>query len=86
MNKARTVKKYPNRRLYDLQLKRYITLHDIRKLVLEHIDFVVVAANARTDITDQVLLQVLTANHRRKSPIDRAFLTQAIRAQAATDA
>jgi len=42
MSEPRTIKKYPNRRLYDTVESRYITLADIRRLVLERIDFVVV--------------------------------------------
>ena len=41
MSEPRTIKKYPNRRLYDTVESRYITLADIRRLVLERIDFVV---------------------------------------------
>ena len=42
MNEPRTIKKYPNRRLYDTVESRYITLDDIRALVLERVDFVVI--------------------------------------------
>ncbi len=38
----RVVKKYPNRRLYDTVESRYITLADIRRLVMDKIDFVVI--------------------------------------------
>ena len=42
MNEPRVIKKYPNRRLYDTVESRYITLADVRKLVVEEIDFVVI--------------------------------------------
>src|SRR5689334_25193760 len=41
MSEPRTIKKYPNRRLYDTVESRYITLADIRRLVIDRIDFVV---------------------------------------------
>ena len=41
MNTARIIKKYPNRRLYDTEDSRYITLVDVRELVLKKIEFVV---------------------------------------------
>ena len=44
MSEPRVIKKYPNRRLYDTVESRYITLADVRKLVVERIDFVVVIA------------------------------------------
>ncbi len=42
MSDPRVIKKYPNRRLYDTVESRYITLADVRRLVVEKIDFVVV--------------------------------------------
>ena len=42
MSEPRVIKKYPNRRLYDTVQSKYITLSDIRSLVLERIDFVVI--------------------------------------------
>ena len=42
MSEPRVIKKYPNRRLYDTVESRYITLADVRRLVVEKIDFVVV--------------------------------------------
>jgi polyhydroxyalkanoate synthesis repressor PhaR len=39
---ARTIKKYPNRRLYDTEESRYITLADVRNLVISKINFVVI--------------------------------------------
>ena len=41
MSESRIIKKYPNRRLYDTVESRYITLADIRRLVIERIDFTV---------------------------------------------
>ena len=45
MNKSlRVIKKYPNRRLYDTANSGYITLADVKQMVLDHVDFQVVDA------------------------------------------
>ena len=51
MSEPRTIKKYPNRRLYDTVESRYITLADIRRLVIDRIDFVVMDKKTQEDIT-----------------------------------
>ena len=56
---TRIIKKYPNRRLYDTETSSYITLADIKKLVLEHIEFQVVDAKTRDDLTRSILLQII---------------------------
>ena len=55
----RTIKKYPNRRLYDTTTSSYITLLDVRKLVLENIDFKVEDAKSKDDLTRSILLQII---------------------------
>ena len=60
MSESRTIKKYPNRRLYDTELSRYITLADLRKLINEGVDFEVHDANSGDDITRTILLQIIT--------------------------
>ena len=59
MRETRIIKKYPNRRLYDTEESRYITLAEIRQLVQEDIPFQVMERKTQTDITTQVLLQVI---------------------------
>jgi len=59
MSDPRVIKKYPNRRLYDTVESRYITLADVRRLVVEKIDFVVVDKKNNADITRSILLQVI---------------------------
>ncbi len=59
MTALRIIKKYPNRRLYDTELSRYITLADVRKLVMQGIAFKVVDANSNEDITRSILLQII---------------------------
>lgn len=59
MREPRIIKKYPNRRLYDTEESRYITLSEIRQLVQEDIPFQVIERKTQSDITTQVLLQVI---------------------------
>lgn len=57
---TRVIKKYPNRRLYDTAESRYVTLSDIRNLVLNETDLVVIDRISGADITRLVLLQVVS--------------------------
>jgi len=80
MHNPRTIKKYPNRRLYDSVESRYITLADLKTLVLEQIEFTVVERNSQQDITNAVLLQVLAEGERSETPLfNRNLLLQLIR-------
>ena len=56
---VRIIKKYPNRRLYDTTTSVYITLADIKKLVLENIEFRVEDAKTKNDLTRSILLQII---------------------------
>ena len=56
---VRIIKKYPNRRLYDTTTSIYITLADVKKLVLENIDFKVEDAKSKDDLTRSILLQII---------------------------
>ena len=55
----RIIKKYPNRRLYDTETSSYITLTDVKKLVLDHVDFKVEDAKSHEDLTRAILLQII---------------------------
>ncbi len=55
----RTIKKYPNRRLYDTANSGYITLADVKQMVLENIEFQVVDAKTGEDLTRSILLQII---------------------------
>ena len=55
----RVIKKYPNRRLYDTATSSYITLADVKKLVLENIAFKVEDAKSHEDLTRSILLQII---------------------------
>jgi polyhydroxyalkanoate synthesis repressor PhaR len=80
MSEPRVVKKYPNRRLYDTVESRYITLADIRRLVVEQIDFLVIDKKSQADITRSILLQVIAEQEHGSQPMmSREFLSQVIR-------
>jgi polyhydroxyalkanoate synthesis repressor PhaR len=80
MSEPRVIKKYPNRRLYDTAESRYITLADIRRLVVERVDFVVVDKKNQQDITRFILLQVIAEQEHSNQPmLSREFLAQMIR-------
>ena len=55
----RIIKKYPNRRLYDTHTSSYITLADVKKLVLDHTEFKVEDAKSKEDLTRAILLQII---------------------------
>jgi polyhydroxyalkanoate synthesis repressor PhaR len=59
-NLKRVIKKYPNRRLYDTEESRYVTLCDIRKLVVEEVGFCVIDKKTGDDLTRSILLQIIT--------------------------
>lgn len=59
MPAERLIKKYPNRRLYDTSESRYITLEEVREMVLKEIPFKVVDRQSNEDITRNILLQII---------------------------
>jgi polyhydroxyalkanoate synthesis repressor PhaR len=65
----RIIKKYPNRRLYDTAISSYITLEDVRHLVLEQKSFCVRDARTDQDITRSILLQIIIEQEERHEPI-----------------
>lgn len=80
MSQSRVIKKYPNRRLYDTEESRYITLADVRDLVLNKIDFVVIDKKSGQDITRSILLQVIAEQELKGEAImSEDFLSQVIR-------
>ena len=79
-SESRIIKKYPNRRLYDTEESRYITLADVRRLVMDKVDFVVIDKKSQQDITRSILLQVISEQEQEGDPIlSRDFLSQIIR-------
>lgn len=82
MSQIRTIKKYPNRRLYDTHESRYVTLRDLRRLVLEGIPFEVIDRHNGATITEGILLQVLTETESDSVPVlSASVLRRLIRLQ-----
>jgi polyhydroxyalkanoate synthesis repressor PhaR len=81
MNKSiRVIKKYPNRRLYDTANSGYITLADVKQMVLEHIDFQVIDAKSGDDLTRSILLQIILEEESAGMPMfSSEMLAQMIR-------
>jgi polyhydroxyalkanoate synthesis repressor PhaR len=80
MAAVRLIKKYPNRRLYDTQTSTYITLADVKQLVLEHEDFQVLDAKSGQDLTRPILLQIILDEESGGVPMFSAqMLSQIIR-------
>src|SRR5207247_214133 len=55
----RIIKKYPNRRLYDTDTSSYITLAEVKQLVMENEPFTVRDAKSNSDLTRSILLQII---------------------------
>jgi polyhydroxyalkanoate synthesis repressor PhaR len=58
-SRQRLIKKYPNRRLYDTKTSSYITLADVKQMVLKQEEFRVVDAKSGDDLTRPILLQII---------------------------
>ncbi len=80
MSKVRIIKKYPNRRLYDTEISKYITMENLKNLVLEGIDFKVIDVKSEEDLTRSVLLQIIAEQEHGGEPIfSTESLTKIIR-------
>lgn len=81
MADKRLIKKYPNRRLYDTAISSYVTLEDVKALVLDSVDFEVTDAKTGTDLTRTILLQIISEEEEEGEPIfSSELLAQIIRA------
>lgn len=69
MTEPRIIKKYPNRRLYDTELSRYITLADLQNLVVEGVPFAVRDTSSGNDITRMILLQIIAEQESGGEPL-----------------
>ncbi len=77
---VRVLKKYPNRRLYDSQTSSYITLSDVKAMVLASTEFEVRDAKTNEDLTRSILLQIILEEETGGAPIFSApMLSQLIR-------
>ena len=80
MTTPRIIKKYPNRRLYDTEISSYITLEEIRQLVLDDEEFEVRDAKSGEDLTRSVLLQIISEHEEKGQPmLSPQLLSQIIR-------
>jgi polyhydroxyalkanoate synthesis repressor PhaR len=66
---GRLIKKYPNRRLYDTKTSAYITLADVKQLVLDNEEFTVADAKTEEDLTRSILLQIILEEEASGAPI-----------------
>ena len=77
---SRLIKKYPNRRLYDTQTSAYVTLVDIKNLVMTGDAFSVVDAKTEDDLTRNILLQIILEEEAGGAPVfSSQMLSQIIR-------
>ena len=80
MAATRVIKKYPNRRLYDTEISSYITIEDVRQLIVDNEDFEVRDARSGEDLTRQVLLQIIAEHEQDGEPmLSTQVLSQIIR-------
>jgi polyhydroxyalkanoate synthesis repressor PhaR len=77
---VRVIKKYPNRRLYDTEISSYITIEDVRQLVVDGEDFQVRDARTGEDLTRCVMLQIIAEHEQDGAPVlSTQLLAQIIR-------
>ena len=80
MADERIIKKYPNRRLYDTERSKYITVSDVRSMVLRGVRFKVIDSNTKENITRQILMQIIIEEEAAGKPLFSAdMLSQLIR-------
>ena len=80
MADERIIKKYPNRRLYDTARSKYITISDVRDMVLSGVRFKVIDSNTKENITRQILMQIIIEEEAAGKPLFSAdMLSQLIR-------
>ena len=66
---VRTIKKYPNRRIYDTHDSKYITINDVRDMVVNGIEFKVIDTQSKKDITRSILLQIIIDQESESDPL-----------------
>ncbi|TAA23704.1 polyhydroxyalkanoate synthesis repressor PhaR [Pseudoxanthomonas winnipegensis] len=80
MAAIRIIKKYPNRRLYDTEISSYITIEDVRQLIVDGEEFEVRDAKSGEDLTRLVLLQIISDQEQDGEPLlSTQLLSQIIR-------
>jgi polyhydroxyalkanoate synthesis repressor PhaR len=76
MTTERLIKKYPNRRLYDTEESRYITLAEVKDLVMNAVAFRVVDSQTEADITRAILLQIIMEQEAGGTPLFTAAMLE----------
>ena len=80
----RTIKRYPNRKLYDLERKRYVTLDDIAEMIQEGNDIQVIDHESGEDLTSITLSQIIFEREKKQSGfLPKSILTALIRTSSA---
>ncbi len=80
VGEKRIIKKYPNRRLYDTAISGYITIADVKQMIIEYSDIQVIDAKTGIDLTRQVMLQILLEEEGGGTPLlNDEMLCQMIR-------
>lgn len=80
MSHKRIIKKYANRRLYDTEDSRYVTLKDIKNIIALGVDVSIIDETTSEDITRALLLQIVSEQELGGSPLlNEAVLNQLIR-------
>jgi len=82
MSEPRLIKKYPNRRLYDTELSRYITIDDVRGLIAARTQPRIIEQRSGRDITRSVLLQVIAEQEQGSDASrEQSIATKAVEAR-----
>ena len=77
---AYVIKRYSNRKLYDLQVSRYVTLADLAEMIRAGKEISVVDATTEADLTAVTLIQIILENERnRRAALPTAFLHHLIK-------
>lgn len=76
-----TIKKYPNRRLYDTSQSQYVNLETIKQMVMRHTEFQIVDSKTDEDLTKSILLQIISEQETndKQSLLTNQVLKQLIR-------
>jgi polyhydroxyalkanoate synthesis repressor PhaR len=82
----RVIKKYPNRRLYDTETSTYITLTEVKQLVIQSAQFVVRDAKTGDDLTRSILLQIILEEEAGGAPMFTEQVLTEVQAQLAEKA
>jgi polyhydroxyalkanoate synthesis repressor PhaR len=77
---AYVIKRYSNRKLYDTQESRYVTLEEIEEMIRGGKEISVVDASSGEDLTSVTLAQIILENERnRRAALPSAFLHQLVK-------